>query len=276
LGVNDQRNTGRRRQQLLALIRSSEFVRIPELSLRFGVSKVTIRNDLDVLAKRGQVMRVPGGAIANASPSERAFEARQAVASEAKIAIGEATVDLLSPGNTIILDVGTTTMAIAKALLARADLRGVVVFTNALNIALALEAAIPRIEVFVTGGALRPIQHSLVEPGATSLLSQIRADYAFVGCDAIHPVRGITTTNLPEAAMKQAMIRAAQQVVIVADSSKFLREAMTRVCGLEEVDFVLTAGELAPDVLPAFAETGLEIRAVPTVGGTGREAEMRG
>jgi DeoR family transcriptional regulator of aga operon len=274
--VSDQRNTGRRRQQLLALIRSSEFVRIPELSLRFGVSKVTIRNDLDVLAKRGQVMRVPGGAIANASPSERAFEARQAVASEAKIAIGEATVDLLSPGNTIILDVGTTTMAIARALLARADLRGVVVFTNALNIALALEAAIPRIEVFVTGGALRPIQHSLVEPGASSLLSQIRADYAFVGCDAIHPVRGITTTNLPEAAMKQAMIRAAQQVVIVADSSKFLREAMTRVCGLEEVDFVLTAGELAPDVLPAFAETGLEIRAVPTVGGTGREAEMRG
>jgi len=274
--VSDQRNTGRRRQQLLALVRSSELVRIPELSLRFGVSKVTIRNDLDVLAKRGHVVRVPGGAIPNASPSERAFEARQAVASEAKIAIGEAAVDLLGPGNTIILDVGTTTMAIAKALLARTDLRGVVVFTNALNIALALEAAIPRIEVFVTGGALRPIQHSLVEPGATSLLAQIRADYAFVGCDAIHPARGVTTTNLPEAAMKQAMIRAAQQVVIVADSTKFLREAMTRVCGLEEVDFVLTAGELAPDVLPAFAETGLEIRAVPPEGGHSREADMRG
>jgi DeoR family transcriptional regulator of aga operon len=274
--MSDLRSTGRRRQQLLALVRSSELVRIPELSLRFGVSKVTIRNDLDVLAKRGHVVRVPGGAIPNASPSERAFEARQAVASEAKIGIGEAAVDLLGPGNTIILDVGTTTMAIAKALLARTDLRGVVVFTNALNIALALEAAIPRIEVFVTGGALRPIQHSLVEPGATSLLAQIRADYAFVGCDAIHPARGITTTNLPEAAMKQAMIRAALQVVIVADSTKFLREAMTRVCSLDEVDFVLTAGELAPDVLPAFAETGLEIRAVPAEGGHSREADMRG
>ncbi len=274
--MSDLRSTGRRRQQLLALVRSSELVRIPELSLRFGVSKVTIRNDLDVLAKRGHVVRVPGGAIPNASPSERAFEARQAVASEAKIGIGEAAVDLLGPGNTIILDIGTTTMAIAKALLARTDLRGVVVFTNALNIALALEAAIPRIEVFVTGGALRPIQHSLVEPGATSLLAQIRADYAFVGCDAIHPARGITTTNLPEAAMKQAMIRAALQVVIVADSTKFLREAMTRVCGLDEVDFVLTAGELAPDVLPAFAETGLEIRAVPAERSHSREADMRG
>jgi DeoR family transcriptional regulator of aga operon len=274
LEINDQRSTGRRRQQLLALVRSSEFVRVPELSLRLGVSKVTIRNDLDVLAKRGQVVRVPGGAIPNASPSERAFEARQAVASDAKTAIGEAAVDLISPGNTVILDVGTTTMAIARALIARADLRGVVVFTNALNIALALEGAIPRIEVFVTGGALRPIQHSLVEPGATNLLAQIRADYAFVGCDAIHPVRGVTTTNLPEAAMKQAMIRAAQRVVIVADSSKFLRESMTRVCGLEELDFILTAGELAPDVLPAFADTGVEIRAVPAIGTGSGAAEV--
>ncbi len=228
--MNDQRSTSRRRQQLLALLRSSEFVRVPELSLRFGVSKVTIRNDLDVLAKRGQVVRVPGGAIPNASPSERAFEARQAVASDAKTAIGEAAVDLISPGNTIILDVGTTTMAIARALVSRSELRGVVVFTNALNIALALEAAIPRIEVFVTGGALRPIQHSLVE--------------------------------------------AAQQVVIVADGSKFLREAMTRVCGLEELDFILTAGELAPDVLPAFADTGVDIRAVPAIGTGSGEAEL--
>ena len=74
--------------------------------------------------------------------------------------------------------------------------------------------------------------------------------------------------------MKQAMIRAAQQVVIVADGTKFLREAMTRVCGLEELDFILTAGELAPEVLPAFADTGVEIRAVPAIGAGGGEAEV--
>lgn len=275
LGKSDQRSTNERRQQLLLLVRSKELVRIPELSLRFGVSKVTIRTDLDVLAKRGHVLRVPGGAIPNASPSERAFEARQSVASDAKMAIGEGAVDLLSPGNTIVLDVGTTTMAIAKALVARVDLRGVVVFTNALNIALALEPAIPRIEVFVTGGALRPIQHSLVEPGATHLLGQIRADYAFIGCDGIHPTRGITTTNLPEAAMKQAMMRAAQNAVIVADSTKFLREAMTIVCGLEEADLILTAGDLEPEVMPAFAETGVEIRTLQVVGGNGGSVAMQ-
>ena len=256
----EQLSTAERRRQLLVLVRSSDLVRIPELSRTFGVSKVTIRNDLDVLAERGHVLRVPGGAIPNLTASERAFEARQAVEIASKMAIADAALEMLGSGSTIILDVGTTTMAIAHALVARTEFVGIVVFTNGLNIALALESAIPRIEVYVTGGALRPLQHSLVEPNATSLLTQIRADYAFIGCDGVHPQRGITTTNLPESAMKQAMLHAAETRVVVADSTKFLRQSLTRVCGLDEIDIILTAGDLPADVLAQFSESTVEVR----------------
>jgi DeoR family transcriptional regulator of aga operon len=262
-------NTAERRRLLLALVRASDFARIPALSERFGVSKVTIRNDLAALAERGLVIRVHGGAIPSTASSERAFEARSPVAADEKLAIAEAAMAMLKSRDTLVLDVGTTTMAIAHALLEHTELTGLVVFTNALNIALALSPAIPRIEVMVTGGTLRPLQYSLVEPRATGLLKEIRAEYAFIGCDGIHPTRGITTTNLPEATMKQAMVKASHQRVVVADSSKFLREALTKVCDLGEIDIILTAGEFGPNVLAPFADAPVEIRVAPQFGAGG-------
>jgi DeoR family transcriptional regulator of aga operon len=249
-----------RRRQILALVRGSGLVRIHDLAERFGVSKVTIRTDLGVLAERGHVVRVHGGAIPSSPSAERAFEARQAVGAEEKIAIAEAAVGLISSGQSLILDVGTTTMAIAHAIVGETRLESLVVFTNALNVALALEPAIPRVEVMVTGGLLRPLQHSLVEPRASAFFDEIRADWAFIGCDGIHPARGITTTNIPEATMKQAMLRASHRRVVVADSSKFMREALTRVCSLDDVDTILTAGEIENEVLSAFADAPTEIR----------------
>jgi DeoR family transcriptional regulator of aga operon len=140
-----------------------------------------------------------------------------------------------------------------------------VVVTNGLNIALALEPLIPHIEVMLTGGLLRPLQHSLVEPRAVGLLKEIRADYAFIGCDGVHPIRGITTSNFPEAIMKQAMLQASHQRVIVADSSKLLREAAINVASLNEVDVLLTAGEVDSDVLTAFQDAPIEVQLVPPV-----------
>ena len=256
-------STEERRSRIQALIRASEFVRIPDLAKHFGVSSVTIRSDLDVLAERGYVVRVRGGAIPSSPFSERPFEARQAIAAEAKVAIANAAVDMLSSGDTVILDAGTTTAAIGQALAAQPQLENLMVFTNALNVAMALRPAIPRIEVMVTGGTLRPREYALVEPGAIGALQQIRADFAFVGCDGIDPVRGITTTSLPAAAVKQAMLASARQRVIVADSSKFLREGLATVCELDEVNIILTAGELSPDVLAEFAHSSVEIRATP-------------
>lgn len=263
--------TTKRRKEIATWIQASEFSRIQDLADRFGVSSVTIRTDLDFLEERGHVVRVHGGAIPSSPLGERAFETREAVALEEKLAIAEAAVTMLKPGDTLILDVGTTTVAIARALVAHTELENLVAFTNGLNVALALEPAIPRVEVMVTGGHLRPLQHSLVEPRATQLLQDMCADYAFIGCDGIHPSRGVTTTNFPEATMKQAMLRAAHTRVVVADSGKFHRQALATVCAPDDVDLILTSGQLDPDVLNAFAESSVEIRVAPTAGG---EAEV--
>lgn len=263
--MGDTLTTAERRRQLLALVRARGFLGVAELARYFGVSKVTIRNDLEGLSKRGHVVRVRGGAMSSSTSTVRAFEAREAIAANEKLAIAEAAVEMLKSSDTVILDVGTTTMAIAHVLAGQAHLKNLTVFTNGLNIALALEPVIPDVEVMVTGGSLRPLQHSLVEPRALGLLREIRADYAFIGCDGVHPDRGITVSNFPEATMKQAMMQASHQRVVVADSSKLLREAVIKVADLNEVDLVLTSGEVGPDVLSAFRDAPVEIRVLPSI-----------
>lgn len=253
--------TEARRSRIQALVRASEFMRVPDLADHFGVSTVTIRGDLDYLAEQGYVVRVRGGVIPSSLFSERPFESRQSVASEEKLAIAAAAVAMLKSDDTLVLDVGTTTTAIAHQLVAHPELENLVVVTNALTVALALRPAIPRIEVMLTGGTLRPREYALVEPGSTSLAG-IRAHYAFVGCEGIHPEQGITTANLPEASMKQAMLRAARQRVIVADSTKFMREGLATFCEIDDVDLLLTTDRLSPDALGQFADFKVEIRAV--------------
>jgi hypothetical protein len=108
----------------------------------------------------------------------------------------------------VILDVGTTTTAIARALMASDELTNVCVFTNAINIALELEPAIPRFTVVVLGGTLRPLQHSLVDPLSGLVLEQVNVGIVFLGCNGIDPEAGITNLNLPEAGIKQRMLAA--------------------------------------------------------------------
>jgi len=146
--------TDERRQHMLGFIRAKDFVRIQDLARAFAVSEVTVRSDLDILARDGSVRRVHGGVVAVLTArKETAFEERAGSFAQEKRLIARAAVDLISNGDSIILDAGTTTMAIAHALADRSDLAGLTVFTPGLNVALALERAIPRIQVVVTGGS---------------------------------------------------------------------------------------------------------------------------
>jgi DeoR family transcriptional regulator of aga operon len=245
----------RRRDEILSLVRAQDFVGIKALSDRFGVSLVTVRGDLDELADKGDVRRIRGGAVAAyRQASEMPFEARRDAHAAEKVRIARAAVDLLKEDDTVLLDVGTTTMAIAREIVARSDLEHLTLVTHGLNIAHALEPAIPRIQVLVTGGALRPVQHSLVDPMGGLMLERLRATIAFIGADGVHPVHGVSTTNPPEAEMKQRLIAAAQRCVVVVDGSKFAQEALVRVCDLQDVDLVITAGEVDPPVLSAISE----------------------
>lgn len=256
-------NLAKRREQILAVTRRRDFVSVEELSERFDVSTVTVRSDLEWLSDLGYIRRVHGGAVPRNSPyAETPYEVRQSAEAGQKLAIAVAAVNMVTSNDSILLDVGTTTMAIALELVRRSDLENLTVFTNGLNIALALEVAIPRINVVVTGGSLRPLQHSLVDPMAGLVFDQIRAGIAFIGCNGIHPLSGITSTNLPEREMKRKLIAAAHQIVIVADDSKFSQEAMSCVCDIEAVDLILTSGSPPVETVEAIGAKGATVEIV--------------
>lgn len=253
-----------RREQILAFVKGRDFVRVSDLSSRFGVSGVTVRSDLDVLAERGQIRRIRGGAMPQLLPQpERPFEEMQGARITEKTMIGELAASLVSPGETVILDVGTTTTAVARALARRTDLYDIVVFTNALNIALELETANPRFTIIVTGGTLRPLQHSLVDPLGDLLLKRINANIVFLGCNGIDPLAGVTNINLPEAAMKQRMLQSAHQRIIVADGSKVGRVELAYLCSVDEIDLLITDNSADSATLKALREKNLQIMQVP-------------
>lgn len=253
--------TDERRQHMLDFIRAKDFVRIQDLAREFRVSEVTVRSDLDILARDGSVRRVHGGVVALLSNrKETAFEERAASYEVEKRQIAKAAVDMLAEGDTVILDAGTTTMAIAHALADRSDLAGITVFTPGLNVALALERAIPRIQVVVTGGTLRPQQHSLVEPLNTLILERVRANIAFLGCNGFDPELGIMAASLPDAILKQAIIAAARRIIVVTDASKFTQSAVLSFCAYDAVDTVLTAGQVDPEALAVVRDAGVHVQ----------------
>ena len=246
---------------MLALVGETGFSRVADLSRTLGVSEVTVRSDLAALESEGALERVHGGAVLRGGPRrlEPSFETAQDRSADEKRRIGVAAAGLVRSGMSVLLDVGTTTAAVADALLARDDLDDVVVITNGLSIALAHERAIPRFTVVVTGGTLRPLQHSLVAPYASALLGRIHADLAVIGCTGVDAAAGVTNVNLPEAELKRAMLDAAGQSVVVADSTKLGRAHVGVVGRLAEFAHVITGSEAAPPALAALRAAGAPV-----------------
>ncbi|WP_431278026.1 DeoR/GlpR family DNA-binding transcription regulator [Leifsonia poae] len=249
-----------RRERMLDLIGRHGFVRVGDLSEAFQVSDVTVRSDLDLLDQQQSIRRVHGGAVLRgAGMRESSFEEALEASADEKRSIAIAAAASVESGSSLILDVGTTTTAIARALVERTDLDDVTVITNGLTIALELERAIPRFEVIVTGGTLRPLQHSLVEPLASVLLDRMHADLAFVGCTGVHPTGGITNVNLPEADLKRVMVGAATRAIVVADGSKLGRTHLGRIASLDEVDGLITGVSAPSGTVAELRESGLAV-----------------
>ncbi|WP_104083678.1 DeoR/GlpR family DNA-binding transcription regulator [Cryobacterium sp. Y11] len=255
-----------RREQAQQLVEERGFVRVSELRSAFGISGVTARADLDALELQGAVRRVHGGAVPAQPPGdgtgaerEPSFEQALEASVVPKQQIAQVAAGLVQSGQSVILDVGTTTHAIARALCARTDLHDVVIITNGLSIALELEQAIPRFTVIVTGGTLRPLQHSLVEPLAGMVLSQIHADFVFIGCNGVDSAGGVTNINLPEASVKALMLAAAECVIVVADRSKLGQVHLGRVGPLSAFHTLITDAAADPATLDSLRETGLTV-----------------
>ena len=253
-----------RRERALALVAERGFVRVAELSRVFGVTTVTARADLDALERRGSIRRVHGGAVplgslieAGRPEREPSFEEALAASVEPKRLIGVHAASLVRSGQSVILDVGTTTLQIARALRARTDLEDLTVFTNGLSIALELEPEIPRFTVVVTGGSLRPKQHSLVHPLAGSILDEVHVDLAFIGCNGVDPLHGVTNANLPEASVKAMMLRAAARSIVVADATKLGEVHLGRIAAVDAFDTLITDAAAPAPLIAELGEVGL-------------------
>jgi DeoR family fructose operon transcriptional repressor len=232
-------------------------VSIADLKDRLGVTEVTIREDLKFLESAKVLKRIRGGAVVRRNGAiEMPLEQTSTTNHAEKMAIGAYAASLVKNGQTIIIDVGGTTTELANSL--SAELLRVVVITNGLNIALGLES-LPGISVIVTGGTLRPLQHSLVAPMGTILIEKLKADVAFLGCNGVDPARGFTNANIAEAEIKQAMVQSAERVVFLADHDKIGAVASAFVGDISCADLLITDTGADPPALANLRSEGLNV-----------------
>lgn len=255
-------------------------VRTAALAERLGMSEVTIRQDLAALDSVGRLRRVHGGAVRtgiddSASREERPYEETAVEHARAKAAIGVAAAGLVQSGMCILLDVGTTTAAVADALIARRDLADLTIVTNSLTTALSLERAVPRFTVIVTGGTLRPLQHSLVSPFAGTILPMVHADVAIVGCTGVSVGAGVTNVNLPETELKRQLVESARRTVVVADGHKIGRSDVGVICSLDAIEQVVTA-DVDQDSVEALRAAGATVTVADMAGAAADDAGLDG
>ena len=249
-----------RQDRMVEEVEAVGFARVTNLAERFGVSEVTVRSDLGALQAEGRVRRVRGGAVPQADPRpEPTLEQAEQENHSEKAAIARFAASLVQSGQVVILDVGSTTTAIAHELTMRPDLREVTVVTSGLNVAIALEPAADRIDVLVTGGMVRSRQHSLVNPFAGLILEQTSAHIAFIGCNGVHAERGVTNMNFAEAEVKRAMIKAAREVYVVADSSKIGTVETARICHISDIDAIITDSSVSEHEISPIEQAGVVV-----------------
>jgi DeoR family transcriptional regulator of aga operon len=236
---------------ILEMLARDEQVDVARAAEAFQVSAATVRRDLDQLAQQQLLTRTRGGAVGRNVSYDLPLRYKTARQADQKVRIAQAAAALVTPGAVVGLNGGTTTTEVGRALATAADLRpdgrdgSLTVVTNAVNIANELTVR-SHVKLVVTGGVARPQSYELIGPLAAKLIDEITLDIAILGVNGIHPARGATAHHEGEAAINAHMARRARQVVVVADSSKLSVIAFARICGLEDVD-VLVTDEAAED-----------------------------
>lgn len=228
--------TGQRRREILRRVQANGHVQAAEMVTAFQVDASTIRRDLEFLAKSGQLERTHGGARLRVEAADVPYEVKRTAMLAAKKAIGQHAATLVRDGDVLVIDSGSTTFELAMALQDRSD---ITVITNDIRVASAI-ADKPSIRLLVAGGERMPSTYTLHGPATVDFLSELRADYTFIGADAASAATGVSNTNTAEVAVKRAMLNIGGSHVLLADSTKFNRNALVRVVGWDEIDLVIT------------------------------------
>ncbi|MFZ5815962.1 MAG: DeoR/GlpR family DNA-binding transcription regulator [Bacillota bacterium] len=253
-----------RRRVILERMKSGIAVKVSALSAEFGVSESTIRRDLRELEESGLLERTHGGALpAESTLAEPTFAEKTDQQLAEKRAIGAMAAGLVRDGDSVILDAGTTTLEIARAL---RDRRNLTVVTNAFHIAAEL-ADSDGIHVIVTGGSVKGNTLALVGPVAERSLEEVHVDWAFVGTNGIDLEGGLTTPTQAEASVKRRMIRAARQAVVVADSSKVGKVAFATIAPLGDLYALITDHGADPNFVSELITRGMRVMLADRAGG---------
>jgi DeoR/GlpR family transcriptional regulator of sugar metabolism len=248
-----------RRDAILRALLPSGAATVADLAAGLGVSEMTIRRDLGVLAAQQLVEKVHGGAVlATGGAAEPHFATKRRINAPAKAAIAEVAAALVHEGMTVALSAGTTTWQVARRLRG-GGVRDLTFVTNSLNVAGALEANGWH-SIIVSGGSFRTPSDALVGPFANQTLRQLNADLLLLGVHSIDARVGLTTPNVAEAETNRILVAGARKVVVVADSSKLGQVSLATFAGCDEVDELVTDTEADQATLDALTAAGLGVR----------------
>ncbi len=249
-----------RQPEILDIARREGKVTVEGLAGHFGVTSQTIRRDLAELADAGMLSRVHGGAILPSGISNIGYEHRRALNEDAKRAIAAACATRVPSDASIFLNIGTSTEAVARALVHH---RSLMVVTNNMNVATIL-AKDSECEVVVAGGALRRSDGGLVGHLTIQAIEQFKFDVAIVGCSALDDEGDLLDFDMQEVGVSQAILRQARRRYLVADASKFRRSAPLRIASLGEIDVLFTDRPVPAPLAARCAAWKTEIVQVPT------------
>ncbi|MBO1305997.1 DeoR/GlpR transcriptional regulator [Enterococcus sp. 669A] len=248
-------NSEARREYIINQLEENHTVKILELSQQLKVTRETIRKDLYFLEKKGIIKKVHGGAVLEISNQETDYEKRKNEFHDEKAIIAKKAAAYIEEGDTVYLDYGTTTLALAKEI---AKMKNLTVVTNTIPI-VNLLLKNKSINLIMPGGIVRNNESSLYGPFASNNIKEIYVSIGFFGCSGIDAERGITSHHTGENLVSKEMIEHSQTTIVLADHSKFGTVALNRTATIDQLDIVITDRARNKDELQQFTQHGVEL-----------------
>lgn len=252
-------NNVERHQFIMNSLQQKGSVNVLDLCKLLDVSSVTIRKDLKLLEDRQLLFRTHGGAtLINPYTADRTVFEKERIQASEKTAIAREAASMITDNDSIIIASGTTVQAMAKEI---QPIGNLTVVTSALNVAVQLIKH-PNVEILQLGGILRKSSTSVAGLYAERILSDFFCSKLFLGVDGIDLEFGLTTTNAQEAHLNRKMMEVSQKVIVLADSTKFGKRGFGRICGIEEVDRIITDKAISPHTVKALEGMGVMVTVV--------------
>jgi len=248
-------NIAERHQYILTTIQNNGSVEVHTLCKDLKVSSVTIRKDLKLLEDKNLLYRTHGGAtLNNPYTVDRPVNEKEHLQSAEKMRMGAYAASLIEDNDSIIIASGTSVLALARCLQPKGRLT---VITSALNVA--LELTHEDIEVIQLGGLLRKSSSSITGPYSDNVLGDVFCSKLYLGVDGIDIEFGLTTTNALEAHLNRQMIAASQKIIVLADSTKFGKRGFGRICGIDQIDHIITDNGISEQMMKSLESLGIKV-----------------